>query len=109
MECSICKLSIEELNTGCVVSSCGHKHHFLCISTWYEVRKSQNLPPNCPLCRIVPLNLESPSLERERLTINDNPENRMHQPFLVIIINLNKRIMNFFLLFGICSLLYTLF
>ena len=52
-DCSICLESINA-KTGRVEMSCGHAHHFQCLTTWFKSGPVHQ----CPLCRKVATGLE---------------------------------------------------
>ena len=52
--CSICLDAINTKTTGRVEMTCGHAHHFQCLTTWFN-RESVH---RCPLCRKTARGLE---------------------------------------------------
>ena len=49
-ECPCCFEAITS-QTGQVVMACSHVFHFRCITDWFLVQESNDLPQNCPCCR----------------------------------------------------------
>jgi hypothetical protein len=52
--CSICLDAINAKITGRVEMTCGHAHHFQCLTTWFN----KEAVHKCPLCRKAATGLE---------------------------------------------------
>lgn len=52
--CSICLEEIKAKTTGRVEMTCGHPHHFQCLTTWFNKESVHR----CPLCRKTARGLE---------------------------------------------------